>query len=86
MGPGGHAEVAVPCSAGRKERVIGLSLRYGETAPMPGQKAGAAQQRLRRGLEAVGCGPRREQGGLDKEGDGSVEDVEIACHGDGSNA
>jgi hypothetical protein len=28
-GTGGHGEVVVPCSAGRKQRVIGLSLRYG---------------------------------------------------------
>ena len=30
--------------------------------------------------------PRRKQGGPDEEGDGSVEDLEIVCHGDSSNA
>jgi hypothetical protein len=31
------------------------------------------------------CEACREQGGWNDEGDGSVEDIDIICHGDSSN-
>jgi hypothetical protein len=50
--------VVLTSPTGRKQEAAGLQFARGQTAPVPSQRVGVTQEKLRGGLEAISRDPR----------------------------